>query len=313
MNNVTWLDLDNMAYDNSTVQKIVRLLDKSGATDDLAEGMQVALKINTAEPGYEYGLRPGLLKAIADQVSRLTRKAPAICDGHRLVDYWNRSKGNAFLKTAGARGYSNETLGGNFVINGGYSGDEGDLFSCGPDSELGGVEVGTAVCRSDVLWVISHVTLHPLFGLCGALLNSGFECLSGRAKTRVLNGTSPYLFNGSLPEPDQTGAFVKRALECNTAVSAAMSGHIFYINILWDVTPQPEYYPYSGRPVMENMGFMASRDPVALDHATHAVISDNLTDNHRDNHRLAPDFSAVIREAENSGIGTSGYQLDRFS
>ncbi len=99
-------------------------------------------------------------------------RSPILCDGLKLVDYWNGApRATRSWRWRGPPGYTTDTLGGNFAVNGGYSGDEGDSVLGGavPDSELGGVEVGTAVCRTDTLWVLSHVTLHPLFGSRGAL------------------------------------------------------------------------------------------------------------------------------------------------
>ncbi|MCP4021934.1 MAG: DUF362 domain-containing protein [Desulfobacteraceae bacterium] len=309
MSNVVWVDLEGMSFDNSVEQKLIRLLAKSDATGTLEEGMKVTLKVNTAEAGYEYGLRPSVVKIMAQGVYNKTKKIPVVCDGHKPVDYWKQSKGNTLLKVASARGYTSDTLGGKFVINGGYSGDESDLFSCGTRSTLGGVEIGTAICRSDAMWVVSHVTLHPLFGISGALLNSGFECLSGRAKTRILNGTSPYLFNGHSPSPKEIEAFMENAIECHIGVNNALEGRIFYINLLWDVTPQPEYYPYSDKPIMENMGFLASSDPVAIDSATLSIIETN--NKYFDGTRT--DFNHVIKRAENLGIGSSKQRLLRLS
>lgn len=309
MGNVVWVDLEGMSFDNSVDSKLIRLLAQAGATCDLVEGMKIALKVNTAEVGYEYGLRPAVVNIIANEAFKVTKKFPVVCDGPKPIDYWKQSKGNTVLKVASSRGYTSDTLGGKFVINGGFSGDEGDLFSCGALSELGGVEIGTAVCRSDALWVISHVTLHPLFGLSGALLNSGFECLSGRAKTRILNGTSPYLFNGKSPSRKDINTFRQKALECNIGVKKALEGRIFYINCLWDITPQPEYYPYSDTPVIKNMGFLASNDPVAIDAATLSIIEEN----HENFDRKSTDFKTIIKSAEKLGIGTSVQTLTRLS
>ncbi len=300
MSEVVWIDNQRMTFDNSVAHKLRRLADTAEATRSLSEGMRVTLKVNVPEEGYDYSLRPNFIRTLADVAWKATQARPNVCDGQRLVDYWKRSLGNAFMEVASRIGYSSETLGGHFVINGGFSGDEGDLFPCGDDSELGGVEVGTAVCRSDALWVLSQVTLNPLFGLSGALYNGGFDCLSGRARTRVLDGLNPYMFNGERPSLEAQAIFRRRALESHLAVRTALEGRIFYVNYIWDVTPQPAYYPYSETPLLDNLGFMASHDPVALDAATLALIREKLPDRSR-----LPEtgFKAVIAEAEQLGLG----------
>jgi hypothetical protein len=311
MSAVVWIDGHNMFFDNTVAHKIHRLVDRAGATRALSQGMRIALKVNASEEGYEYGLRPGFIRTLSDRAHRATRKRPVVCDGQRLVDFWKRAGGNAFLEISSLAGYSSETLGGHFVINGGFSGNEGDLFPCGAASELGGVEVGAAVCRSDALWVLSHVTLHPLFGLGGALYNGGFDCLSARAKTRVLADINPYLFNGQRPSKQELRKFRRRALESHTAVRTAMEEKVFYINFLWDVTPQPEYYPFSEPPLLENLGFMASHDPVALDAATFALINESAPDAAP---RIAETaFEEVIEYAEGIGLGAKGEKMIHLS
>jgi uncharacterized Fe-S center protein len=323
MREVVWIDIRDMAVENSVPQKLARLLEESGGLAGLCEGMRAALKINTAEDGYEYGLRPAFVRTIADIVNRVTKVRPTICDGIKLVDYWRRaggkrSAGKTFLEVARKQGYANDTLGGHFVINGGFSGDEGNLYACDlPGSVVGGVEVGTAVCRSDALIVLSHVTLHPLFGLSGALLNGGFECIIGRERTRILDGLNPYLFNGSSPGGTELMAFQRRALECLLSVRKSMEERIFYVNYLWDVTPQPEFFPYSKSPVTENLGFLASSDPVAVDAATFTLLQEAWkqrspqTDISGVTGNL--DFSEVLKVAELLGMGSASPHVRELS
>jgi uncharacterized Fe-S center protein len=310
MSDVVWVDNQHMFHDNTVSHKILRLVDAASGTSRLSEEMRVALKVNTSEEGYAYGLRPGFIRVLAELAMEVTRKRSIICDGQRLVDYWKRAGGNAFMETASRTGYSSETLGGHFVINGGFSGDEADLFPCGTESDLGGVEVGTAVCRSDALWVLSHVTLHPLFGLSGALLNGGFECLSGRARTRILDGVNPYLFNGREATAELKKRFRTRALESHIAVRHAMEQRIFYINYVWDVTLQPEYFPFSDPPLSANLGFIGSHDPVALDAATFALLKTHATA-----HRAITDteFGAVVASSCELGLGQTEFNLKMLS
>ncbi len=318
MSDVYWVDLEQMAPDNSVEQKLHRLLDEAGAADGFEEGMRIALKINTAEDGYEYGLRPALLRVAADASRNATERSPILCDGLKLVDYLQRTKGHAFIDVARAKGYTSDTLGGNFVINGGYSGDEGNTYSCRrPDAELGGVEVGTAVCRTDALWVLAHVTLHPHFGLAGALYNGGFECLIGRERMRILAGVDPYPFNGSRPDEEALRSFQRRALEGHLGVREAMEDRVFYVNYLWDVTPRPEYFPFSEGPVVSNLGFLGSRDPVALDAATVRVLGEALGEGGEAAapilDRTGADYATVLDTAAEWGLGSREFTLHRLS
>jgi hypothetical protein len=158
--------------------------------------------------------------------------------------------------------------------------------------------------------VLSHVTLTPLFGLSGALYNGGFDCLSARERTRVLKGVSPYIFNGKKPSLDNLKMFRIRALESHLAVKNAMENRVFYVNYLWDLTPQPEYYPYSEQPIVENLGFMASHDPVSLDMATFDLIKERVPEDLRVSGMF---FEEVIEQAERLGIGKTGGNLNQLS
>jgi hypothetical protein len=312
MSEVIWVDTTCASFDNTVRHKLRRLIDASGAAAELSEGMRVALKINTAEEGYDYGLRPEFMRVVAESVFEATQTRPVVCDGLKLIDYWKKARGNNFMKLTSSQGLSNETVGGHFVINGGFSGDEGDSFPCNlPNSELGGVEVGTAVCRSDALWVLSHVTLHPLVGLNGALLNGGFDCLIGRARTRLLKSVNPYIFNGQKPPDAELRAFQRRALESHLGVKAAVQNKVFFINYLWDVTPQPEFYPFSDNPLVANQGFLASHDPVALDSATFDIIQSE--GRFQVQTATGVDFADVLQEAGRIGAGESAYTLRRLS
>jgi uncharacterized Fe-S center protein len=318
MSEVYWVDTAGMSVENSVSHKITRLLEQAGGLELLEEDMRVALKINVPEEGYEYGLRPVFFRTAAVVVNRVTKRRPTICDGIKLIDYWRKSGGKAFLTTAHNSGYASDILEGSLVINGGFSGDEGNLYPCGlTDSEIGGVEVGAAVCRSDALFVLSHLTLHPFFGLSGALFNGGYECLIGREKTRLLKGLNPYTFNGAVPPAAEIQGFQRRALESHLSVRAAMEDRVFYVNYLWDVTPQPEYFPYSDTPVAGNLGFLAAADPVALDAASLRLLEESGQGECQKAGTPAvaglDKFIPVLEEAARLGLGSTEPQIIRIS
>jgi uncharacterized Fe-S center protein len=159
--------------------------------------------------------------------------------------------------------------------------------------------------------VLTHVTLNPLLGLAGALLNGGFDCLIGRARTRLLKSINPYIFNGQRPPDTELRAFQRRALESHLGVKAAVQNKIFFINYLWDVTPQPEFYPFSDNPLLANQGFLAAHDPVALDSATLDIIQSE--GRFQVQAATGVDFAHVLQEAERIGAGECRYSLNRLS
>jgi uncharacterized Fe-S center protein len=77
------------------------------------------------------------------------------------------------------------------------------------------------------------------------------------------------------------------------------------------VTPQPEFYPFSENPVVENKGFLASSDPVAIDRASLDIIQE---EGYLEVAAVSGvDVMAVLREAEHVGIGSQNYHLRRLS
>jgi len=314
MVDVFWIDVEGMSADNSISHKIKRLFNGSGAAEDIEEQMRVSLKINTSEDGYEYGLRPVFIRSVSEEVQKLAIKSALICDGLRLIDHSRKTRGHAFKDVARSKGYTDDSLSGSFAINGGFSGDEANLYTIkSDDSILGGVEVGTSICRTDALLVLSHVTLHPLFGINGALLNGGFESLSAKERIRVLEGLNPYAFDGKVPPQDRLARFHRRALEGHLGVRESISGRVFYMNFLWDVTPQPEYYPYSESPIVQNLGFLASSDPVALDAATYGLLREFTQGEDPVRNKTGVDFQKVLEEAVNLKLGTLDYNIKRSS
>jgi uncharacterized Fe-S center protein len=87
MSEVIWVDTTCTSLDNTVRHKLRWLIEASGAAAELSEGMRVALKINTAEEGYDYGLRPEFVRVVADTVAAATKTKPVVCDGLKLIDY----------------------------------------------------------------------------------------------------------------------------------------------------------------------------------------------------------------------------------
>lgn len=72
-----------------------------------------------------------------------------------------------------------------------------------------------------------------------------------------------------------TKRFQKRVVDSALAVIGALQGKVYYINILMDVCPYPDCYPFSDIPFVADRGILMSRDPVAVDSATLDILNES--------------------------------------
>lgn len=101
----------------------------------------------------------------------------------------------------------------------------------------------------------------------------------------------------------------------------------FHINLIVDVSPECDCLGYNDTPVVPNIGFLASFDPVALDCASADlvnqapampggnVLADHMQQPHHDHgdhwHMIHPDtnWRSCMEHAEKIGLGSMSYKL----
>jgi hypothetical protein len=114
--------------------------------------------------------------------------------------------------------------------------------------------------------------------------------------------------------------FTERMVEY--AFGAALGKKAGYINFLTRITPDCDCVPWSDAPVVPDVGFLASRDPVAIDAASFDLVNRQpglresaLTINRGEGEdkfrglRERTDGYRQIRYAEEIGLGTRAYRL----
>jgi len=131
----------------------------------------------------------------------------------------------------------------------------------------------------------------------------------------------PVKANGMDWETDQAG-FHERMVEYAYGLASSHQGKIGYINFLINITPDCDCVPWSDYPIVPDIGFLASMDPVALDQASYDLVNQQegfanslLTSNHA----CGADKFHGIREhvtgtlqlsyAEKIGMGSTAYDL----
>lgn len=98
-----------------------------------------------------------------------------------------------------------------------------------------------------------------------------------------------------------------------------------YMNFLIRITPDCDCFPFSDAPIVPDIGILASKDPVAIDPASFALVNQQqgYADSDLPSHHEAggdkfrgvhanTDGYRQIRYAEEIGLGSSTYDLKRI-
>ncbi len=124
-------------------------------------------------------------------------------------------------------------------------------------------------------------------------------------------------------DSESTARFQKRVVEAASAVHVAAQGKVHFFNLLMDIVPYPDYYPFSDVAVAPDAGLLSSRDPVAIDQASVDLIdaSPGLPNSAAEERgamepgkgKLARitgvDPLAMLDYASNYGLGSRRYEL----
>lgn len=102
----------------------------------------------------------------------------------------------------------------------------------------------------------------------------------------------------------------KKMAEYATGVFNALDRKLVFLSIILSVSPACDCYPGNDRPVVSDIGFAASTDPVALDKACHDLVIKAYGGKDPFKERYPDVDSAVqLAHAEKLGIGTADYRL----
>lgn len=121
---------------------------------------------------------------------------------------------------------------------------------------------------------------------------------------------------------DKMGQFMEKMVEYAYGAVKNKKGKVGYINFLMDITPDCDCVPWSDAPLVQDIGILASKDPVALDCASYelvkqerGLIKSELTKNFlegEDKFRGVwneVDGTVQLRYGEQIGLGTIDYEL----
>ena len=127
--------------------------------------------------------------------------------------------------------------------------------------------VGKNLANYDSMLVLSHFKGHAMGGYGGALKQLSIGCASSKGKTLIhtagVTDNQYELFN-NLPEQDK---FLEAMADAASSVVNYFNGNIVYINIMKNISIDCDCDGNASLPCMNDIGILASIDPVAVDQA----------------------------------------------
>ena len=260
---------------------------------------KVAVKMHSGEHGNQNYLRPEFVKDMVNHVNGTVVECNTAYEGARN----STEKHRELIKEHEWEKY--------FPF---------DLMDAeGPDMELdipnGKIlkknYVGKNLANYDSLLVLSHFKGHAMGGYGGALKQLSIGCASSAGKTLIHTAgvidDQTQLFN-NLPEQDH---FLEAMADAAESVVNYFKGNAVYINIMKNISVDCDCDGHASAPCMQDIGILASLDPVAIDQACLDLVY-NSEDSGKN--KLIERIESLhgvhtVEAAAELGVGSREYEL----
>ena len=260
---------------------------------------KVAVKMHSGEKGNQNYLRPEFVKDMINHVNGAVVECNTAYEGARN----STEKHKELIKEHEWDKYFPFDL----------------LDEEGPDMELdipnGKIlkknYVGKDIVNYDSLLVLSHFKGHAMGGYGGALKQLSIGCASSAGKTLIHTAgkvsNQKELFN-NLPEQDH---FLEAMADAAASVVDYFKGNAAYINIMKNISVDCDCDGNASAPCMQDVGILASLDPVAVDQACLDLVY-NSTDPGKDKliERIESRHGIhTVEAAADLNVGSREYEL----
>lgn len=259
-----------------------------------AEG-NTAVKVSTGEPPASNYLNPELIKDLVQHVNGTIVECNTAYGGDRASTAMHRqvAEDHGFTKIAKVDimdSSGSMTL----PVNGG--------------THLKKNYVGKHFRDYDSFLVLSHFKGHSMAGFGGAIKNISIGIASSKGKSFIHSGgKSTSGFDG------EQNDFLESMAEAGKSVSDSLDNgkNIVYINVMNNLSVDCDCDGYPAKPKMNDIGILASADPVALDQACVDLI---YKQKDGDGASLVKRIESrngllTLKHAEEIGLGSREYTL----
>ena len=167
--------------------------------------------------------------------------------------------------------------------------------------------VGKHIANYDSMLVLSHFKGHAMGGFGGALKQLSIGCASSYGKAYIHGAGNP---DENRFKTDQL-SFVTAMGDAASSVHKYFKGNIVYITAMVNISIDCDCDGNASAPCMQDIGLLASTDPVAIDQACIDIIY-NSTDPGKNKliKRIEEKLGInIIKVAEEDGAGSRQYEL----
>lgn len=127
--------------------------------------------------------------------------------------------------------------------------------------------LGKNIIKYDSMLVISHFKGHPIGGYGGALKQLSIGCASTRGKCYIHTAGKVTSKDELWNNLSEQNLFLEAMADAAKSVVSYFNGNILYINIMCNLSVDCDCCSNAEEPCMNDIGILASNDPVALDKA----------------------------------------------
>ena len=280
---------------NLTGEGLINIYEKLGVK---LEG-NIAIKLHSGEAGNQNYLRPEFVKPLIEKLGGTVVECNTAYAGERNTT----EKHKKLIEEHGWSKYFKFDL----------------MDEEGPDKVLevknGKVLkenfVGKNLVNYDSMLVLSHFKGHPMGGYGGALKQLSIGCASSEGKAWIHSAgqsKDQYTIWDNLPKQDR---FLESMADAASTVNDLFKGKVVYINVMKNLSVDCDCCAVAEDPCMQDIGILASTDPVAIDQACIDLVynSEDKGKEHFIERVESRNGIHTIEVAEELGVGSREYDL----
>ena len=259
----------------------------------------VAVKLHTGEKGNQNFIKPEFFKSIIDFVQGTVVECNTAYSGQRN----ETDKHKKLIDEHGWTKYFNVDIM-----------DDCDEDICLPIPNGKIIQenfVGNHLQKYDSMLVLSHFKGHPMGGFGGALKQLSIGCASSRGKSWIHSGGVTKDQNILWDNLAKQNDFLQAMAESASSITKYFKNNIVFINIMANMSVDCDCCAVAEDPCLQDVGILASLDPVALDKACLDLVYSSKDEGKEHFIERVESRNGVftIECAEKLGIGTTMYEL----